>query len=64
MDEEVPVQEEEEDVPAVIEEESSAPDDDTEGSSALEDDASLPNSARGDEPSVSSIETFMTMMTM
>ena len=47
MDEEVPVQEEEEDVPTVIQEESSTP----------EDDASSPNSAREDEPSIGSVET-------
>ena len=57
VDEEVPVQEEEEEVPVVIEEESSAPDDNAEGSSALEDDASLPDSVRVDEPSIASVDT-------
>ena len=56
VDDEVPVQEEEVDVPAVIEEKSSVPDDD-DGSSVPEDGASLPDSARGDEPSDASVET-------
>ena len=58
VDEEVPVQEEEKDVPVVIEEESSASDDDAEESSIPEDDASLPDSTRGDEPSIASVETI------
>ena len=57
MDEEVPVQEEEKDVPAIIEEESSVPDDVAEESPVPDDDASLPDSAQEDEPSDASVET-------
>ena len=57
VDKEVSVQEEEEDVPTVIEEESSISDDDV-GESSVPDDNALPiDSAGGNEPFDTSVET-------